>query len=155
MQVASAFHFLQREQWHPRGEEYSTYVANFFLEYRAGNYDEGCTSKDSKPSDLRLRLTTTMHMGEIRNKKRGEEKKERATNKQSIGQGGRRGGGGKENSTSTIDEVYSLYILTDETYSIPIIYVAMLSSLSSPVLMCDSTPDATVLALTGEVGEPV
>lgn len=67
----------------------------------------------------------------------------------------RRGGGGEENSTSTIDEVYSLYILTDETYSIPIIYVAMLSSLSSPVLMCDSTPDATVLALTGEVGEPV
>ena len=67
----------------------------------------------------------------------------------------RRGGGGEENSTSTIDEVYSPYILTDETYSIPIIYVAMLSSLSSPVLMCDSTPDATVLALTGEVGEPV
>jgi hypothetical protein len=40
-------------------------------------------------------------------------------------------------------------------HSILLSYVAMLSSLSSPVLMCDSTPDATVLALTGDVGEPV
>ena len=36
------------------------------------------------------------------------------------------------------------------------VYAAMLSSLSSPALICDSTPDdAAVLALTGDVGEPV
>jgi hypothetical protein len=35
------------------------------------------------------------------------------------------------------------------------VFHAMLSSLSSPALICDSTPDATVLALTGDVGEPV
>jgi len=39
--------------------------------------------------------------------------------------------------------------------ALSVIYAAMLSSLSSPALICDSTPDATVLALTGDVGEPV
>jgi hypothetical protein len=39
--------------------------------------------------------------------------------------------------------------------ALSLFYAAMLSSLSSPALICDSTPDATVLALTGDVGEPV
>ncbi len=48
---------------------------------------------------------------------------------------------------------YNRHQVTDGTFSV--FYVAMLSSLSSPVLICDYTPDATVLALTGDVGEPV
>jgi hypothetical protein len=65
-------------------------------------------------------------------------------NKQGIGGGTKTK---KKNSTSTID------ILCQGTDGV--FYVAILSSLSSPALICDSTPDATVLALTGDVGEPV
>ena len=67
-------------------------------------------------------------------------------NKQGIGEERKE----KKNSTSTID------IICQGTEGAPsVFHVAMLSSLSSPALICDSTPDATVLALTGDVGEPV
>ncbi len=57
---------------------------------------------------------------------------------------------GKKNSTGKIDIVCEVM-----DGALSVFYAAMLSSLSSPALICDSTPDATVLALTGDVGEPV
>jgi hypothetical protein len=56
----------------------------------------------------------------------------------------------KKYSRSTID-----IICQGTGGALSVLHVAMLSSLSSPALICDSTPDATVLALTGDVGEPV
>jgi hypothetical protein len=56
----------------------------------------------------------------------------------------------KKNSTSTVD-----IVCQGMDGALSVFYAAILPSLSSPALICDSTPDATVLALTGDVGEPV
>lgn len=71
-------------------------------------------------------------------------------NKQSIGQ--EEGEGGEKKNSTNRRGIFAMHARTRH-HSILLFYVAILSSLSSPALMCDSTPDATVLALAGDVGE--